>query len=610
MSGRGSTRPGRPAILPFGPYEPRPTLGPLPAQLLVEFVGEDGRACRFDVGALPLPQWHESLAESWVRRIGPIGPLRTEASARGAWNSVRRFMWALHWSSNPPRRPGDLSVKHVDFYRRQRERTSSRRLVNLELRTVALLFETKPLRDLVPAEVRDHMRPVQRGGGTPKSGYSDAELRRIVRAARADVAALRDRLRQPEEPGVEGHALTQLRATGRTPETLPATSRQGLAERVFATRRDLVAMLVLLVATTGWNVEVIKELPTEHRILEGLAVELQVVKRRRGAGRWHQTVTWEIGPPGRELHTPGGVYLLLHDLMSAGRALVPTQTYWAMWHPHRRHRSAGEGCSNPFDISLSANTSNSEWVHRHQLTSDGPDPDPSRGSAHGELPQALGLEFNRLKTSIDVRRTRQLGGHLPSAARTNTTPVLFRNYLAGDQTTIEWAQELVADVFTDVTASAWSAHKRALKSGDPTVQINGGAPTDPADALKTAGPHIRIAEASPVPASETAWSSCLDHEHHPLTGRRCKTSFLDCFQCSNCLVTGAHLPRLLGLLDALESRRALMTEAGWWARYGSTWTALRHEVIPKFSPAEVDQAQALKPADSLLDLVEPSWEGP
>ena len=60
--------------------------------------------------------------------------------------------------------------------------------------------------------------------------------------------------------------------------------------------------MVLAAALTDRNGETIKELPVRHRILEGKAVELIVVKRRRGARRWHEPATWEIGPPGRELH--------------------------------------------------------------------------------------------------------------------------------------------------------------------------------------------------------------------------------------------------------------------------------------------------------------------
>lgn len=53
-----------------------------------------------------------------------------------------------------------------------------------------------------------------------------------------------------------------------------------------------------------------------------------------------------------------------------------------------------------------------------------------------------------------------------------------------------------------------------------------------------------------------------------------------------------------------------MTDAAWWAQYGSTWAAIRREVLPAFTEGEVAHAEQVKPADSLLDLVEPAWERP
>ena len=76
-------------------------------------------------------------------------------------------------------------------------------------------------------------------------------------------------------------------------------------------RQDLPAMLVLMVAVTARNIETIKELSAEHRIIDGKAVEVRLTKRRRRSGRWHETATWEIGAPGKELRRPGGLYLLL-----------------------------------------------------------------------------------------------------------------------------------------------------------------------------------------------------------------------------------------------------------------------------------------------------------
>lgn len=579
MSGRGATRTGISAPLPDGPYRPRPAVSGGPAGPVVDFVGEDGRTGSFDVGALPLPGWHESIAASWAARTGPAGGLRTNCSAKNGWGALARMIRYLAQVARPPLRPEDLRTEHIDAYRRHRESTLGTDRAGLELRSVAMAFDTRPLSELVSAEVRDRMKPRVRGRPKPRSGYSDGELARLVKAARSDVAALRERL-----DGAEA----------------------GAGQSAFVTRADLAPMLVLLVATTGWNIEVVKELPSEHRVVEGLAVELEVTKRRRGPRRWHETVTWEIGPPGKELLTPGGVYLLLHRVMAPARRLLEQPSFWAVWH-HGRGRLPG-GCRNPFGAGLDASLKWWHWTESHGLLEDASGAGPGEGPSRDERAQAsaLRLDFNRLKTSIDVRRTRQTGGHLPSAARSNTMQVLFRNYLVGDGTTVEWSRGLIAETLAEVERAAWDAHRRALAATG-----HAGLRVIPAEAMHTAAAIDEDAPQDP-PAGryETAWAACDDHEHHPLTGRRCAASFLDCFHCGNCLITDDHLPRLLSLLDALEARRRQVSDEAWWRRYGAAWAAIRYEVLPKFSEAEVEQAQTRKPDDSLLDLVEPAWERP
>lgn len=296
MSGRGSTRVGLPARLPDGAYEPGPAVVRTLTGLVVDFVGEDGRTKSFDVGSLPLTQWHEPLAAAWVARTGPAGGLRTKASATHGWGALTRLVRFVAQTPRPPVRPGALRIEHIEAYVKHRESAIGAHSAGLELRGAAGTFEAKPLADLVPADVRARMRPRLRGRPRPKSGYSDGELARIVAAARTDVAALRARLNGAESAKdiVESGLFDEVLKTGRVPmrgigaPELHAARRR-VAEQVFVTRNDLIPMLVLLVATTGWNLEVVKELPSEYRVIEGLAVEVEVTKRRRGARAWHST---------------------------------------------------------------------------------------------------------------------------------------------------------------------------------------------------------------------------------------------------------------------------------------------------------------------------------
>jgi hypothetical protein len=223
-------------------------------------------------------------------------------------------------------------------------------------------------------------------------------------------------------------------------------------------------------------------------------------------------------------------------------------------------------------------------------------------------PQPLKVTFNRIKTSVDVRRTKQLGGHLPSAARSNTAQVLFQNYLKPDPTMIDWAQDIVSEAVADAERAALDAHQRALNNAGGALHVVTG-PVD-AEHLEKAGLDPQTAQAAADGDLDTAWTGCTDHDHHPATGTTCANSFLACFHCGNCLVTGDHLPRLLDLLDALNDRRLHVSETDWWADYGPTWAAITFDVLPEFSPEELEHAARSKTSDTLLDLVQAPWEQP
>ena len=74
------------------------------------------------------------------------------------------------------------------------------------------------------------------------------------------------------------------------------------------------------------------------------------------------------------------------------------------------------------------------------------------------------------------------------------------------------------------------------------------------------------------------------------------------------MITAGHLARLLSLLAALEQRRLEMPEALWWSRYGPAWAAIRNDVLPRFTPAEIANAREQTSPPAMLDLVEEPWE--
>jgi hypothetical protein len=81
-----------------------------------------------------------------------------------------------------------------------------------------------------------------------------------------------------------GLSHSELAATGIVPAAGGKGRRGGKqpAGRLFLTRGDLPPLLVLMAALTGCGGEMVKELPAAHRLLDDKAVEVSVIKRRRG----------------------------------------------------------------------------------------------------------------------------------------------------------------------------------------------------------------------------------------------------------------------------------------------------------------------------------------
>jgi hypothetical protein len=612
VRGHASTGPGRPSVLPSGRYSSPEPVRPGEAGAEVTFTGDDGRRRIFDTAELALPGWRVPVAAAFAARTGISGGLRTLASAESTWQATRRFVSFLSLRQPPPW-PGDLTAAHLDAFHAEKSRTMSKRGALAELRRVLILLEQAPLKAVLAPDVIEYLGrrwPDPRADGAP--GYSDGELARIVAAARSDAVAIIARIEAGEQlaaryrealaalsPAEEPRAreLAEMAETGLVPcpdGVLPEVLRWRVktAEHLFLTLRDVVPLMVLAVALTGRNVETLKELPVQHRLLEDKAVEVTVVKRRRGAGRWHDQATWEIGSPSRRLHTPGGFYLLLCRLTESSRAFSGSKTVWSVWRNGHRAGVADTTAEHwdPFSAKLRTQLGLCGWAARHDLRGD-----------NGCL---LKLDMNRLRTSVEVRRTKQMGGHLPSAARTNTMQTLWSSYLRGDPAVTEWADDILGDAFADAERAALDAHYRALAPHSGALRLSlGQSPVCPRPA-RQAGADEGTARKAVPDALDTGWTACTDPEHGPWNEGRCAVSFLDCFHCGNCVITHDHLPRLLSLLDAMEQRRQEIPLPAWWRRYGPAWAAIRHQVLPEFSPAEITAAEITKPHDTLLDLVE------
>jgi hypothetical protein len=562
--------------------------------LEVTVIGEDGRRRVFGMKGLPLPLWHRPLADAFADCTGPHGTLRTPGSAAHVWFAMRVFLNSLDTMANKPKTPERLTARHLERYILDRRAAVRPTTVVKQLRSVHLVLRHVQPPDLLAKEVLwwfDRRRSV--GRREPPGGYSDREFDVIMAAARSEVVRIRNRLqngqRLAQMCGSElakldepRQALAAMLKTIATTGMVPTILRpDGLADRramhelaghLFLRHSDLGPLLTLAVGLSGRNVETIKDLTARHDVLEGKAVRVVLAKRRRGPDGMFDTVHWEIGNPSQHLRTPGGLYLMIEKLTRLSRSFSGTTSMWSIWTARNRHVGL-------FDIGLNQDHATRTWRRHHDLLGDDSKP--------------LIITMPRLKKTVDVRTTRAAGGHLPSSTRSNSTSVLFSNYLRGDESVKDWAADVVTAALTDIEADARFAHARVLAStadGQPNI-------SQVSRHLSLPNTKTRALLAGEL---DTVYAACADIDHSPLSGgRRCSASFLMCLQCPNALVTHAHIPGLKVLHDWLIEQRNTLDLETWWHRYGVTWRAITEHIRPKFTPTEWDKAPI---AAGLVDL--------
>lgn len=354
------TAPGRGTVQPDDIYEPPPVIeAPADDAIVVHFTGKDHRTAEFSFEGLPLPELHEDLARAFAARFGK-NQLNTIASAHGQWTVIQRLVRFLGTLPRPPRSLSRLTGAQLKRYRIHVQAGMNDRSLFEHFKLVHSLLRKIPADQLRP-EVLDAIWQVERIDQRrvrSKPGYDDATFHKIVTAARSSVVDIYQRIREGERllarfesdptqlTGEEldrGAELAEIARTGRVPHVpqvsdnwrsanLPDNAaRVRTAQQLFLHHDDIVPLVVFGVAVTGRNSETIKELPVEHRLLDGQAVALEIVKRRRGADRWFEEVTWDVGRPSDRMKTAGGYYLFCERLARRGRQFSRSPLIWSVW---------------------------------------------------------------------------------------------------------------------------------------------------------------------------------------------------------------------------------------------------------------------------------------
>ncbi|ATL69438.1 hypothetical protein CRH09_39790 (plasmid) [Nocardia terpenica] len=547
----------------------------------------------FDLGRLPVaPQIQRGLAVAFARRTAPGNGLTTLSTFKHTFYSVRAFACYLAAMPDPPQTMSDLAPEHIDGF------TVARLNAGVEVchdlgQVKALLRVADGVTDAVVAKAQErHPKRIRK---TSKAGYTKAEFKRIVDAARADLRAAAARIRgnrevlqryragdwgdtDPRElvllDYVDQHADVPRRRMA--PESVSSSYNSTLEpalgwvfhvgsiidiiSQLHLTGLEAFAGEVLLAAMTGQNASVILNTTVAHHRADGHTGQtptaiLDTVKPRRGRHAYMNlalsdvpdwiTVPDHAGQMSArdELHTPFGVYALLAELTSRTREISGTNSIFVSYHA-----TGGRAKGRGLRVSQPGNCLTT-WARKHNLVSDRTDEDG-----------------NPIPLQIDMRRIRltYLELHQKPVAHQETT--LVNDYLTRNRASLVDYQRVVAKALTEEVDKARTRGVMTRLTGGDLAR----ATRDPDTIAAEFGVNATMLKRMIARELDTVMAACTDDGTGPHSSPDgpCRASFMQCLGCSCARAMPHHLPVQILVHDQLEARKAEMTPLAWTQRYG------------------------------------------
>ncbi|MGW6508915.1 hypothetical protein ACWGCP_15385 [Streptomyces niveus] len=349
------------------------------------------------------------------------------------------------------------------------------------------------------------------------------------------------------EEEARGELLDQIIRTGTVPHRVDAaTGRRRLLREVpggmasalaqiYPAPFEMAACAVLLVCQEGWNLSVLEDMeipdfwpnadgdeqaPAIHRV--------SIDKPRRGARLRHSTnslVDAGAGSTGQ----------LLRQMVESTRWARETLEHLGM--PSRGLLLARRSMTSVrkeewFSTGRNAQHLIELWAAREGLD--------------GSAPDRPALRCRTLRRTVQA---------MSCGPRQNTAAVHRDVYLLRD--------EQVRAASTRVVAEGLAA---AVTDAEQRTRMRKATGADPARWREELGLPASSAAQLAAGGLDTAAAACTDFEHSPFSASGpCAVSFLMCFACPNAVATDRHLPRIVYLLQALESLRSTVGAAVWAA---------------------------------------------
>ncbi|MFZ3494394.1 hypothetical protein ACODT5_14430 [Streptomyces sp. 5.8] len=516
------------------------------------------------------------------------------------------YVSTLAWA---PTEVSHLVPEHLDgFYdhRRKSARDASRELSALKL----LLAETEGLSDATRGKLKE--RSPRRPAPEAKESYSRAEMRRIADAARVDLRAAAARIRRnrallrqvqegqvpPDVPARALEVLEHVHRVGDVPRVTvakgansgydkprPWVAKLGPAREMISwlhlSADECVAGAVLMAVMTGQNRSVLMKTKAVHHRADGHTggtgtAIIRQRKKRRG-NRAHMTLVlsdipdWISIPDGLdelsardELHTPFGLYVLLHELTSRSREITGSDLLFLGWRGSSP--SQGRGLATPGESGIAA------WAKSRVLLADARD--------------AKGKPV-RMAVTFDLLRLSHVELHQKPVAHTEQT--LATDYLARNRGNITAYRRVVAAALDEEVSKATARAAMATLTRDDLEQAH----TDIEAVAHKYGVNILTLRKMIDGELDTVMNACVDHENSPQApaGEPCRASFMVCLGCPCARALPRHLPVQVLVHDRLEARKDDMTPLQWVRRFSGPQAQLS-DLMDRHGPTAVDDARA------------------
>jgi len=346
----------------------------------------------------------------------------------------------------------------------------------------------------------------------------------------------------------------------------PSVLQRRLVDLVFPSEQTLLPIVILFMLATGLPPESVRDLG-EDCITEVTAagVRLRYLKDRAGViAEKHFTGATPFSVAKLVATAHGATFDTRSRLIAMGRTEGASRLFLCATVPKQPAQPSFESVYRFGVVNvLPANfhSTFARWIRDHGLTVGGPN------------------DLRRLRKTRKVSRAIALGGVVQDIADDHTTRVADQHYMCTTSLNILSAR---------VIGNAQNRLFNELSAG-PTVVTPAVA-----TALLRTGELDPKVEALLSGQFDVGLAACADVRKSPFAepGVLCPAAFGgSCFDCTNAIVTEAHLPAIVSFLALIDEQRRHMPPPAWAAAWAAIRQRIAEELLPSFPASVVDAAR-------------------